>query len=155
MIQSTQEKKSFAETNVMEDIQQAIRKKTPFADVSKIEKKKILIIDDQQIFRLWLAETLTDHHFHISTARSAEQALDCLWFEGFLPQLILVDLKLPQMSGDDFIKFLKMDKKFKSIPLIAMSGYLHSDYPDFLSKPFHEEDLLFAINKKLQLTWSQ
>ena len=156
-----QERKYFSDTKNFSDIkmiekgQQEKRKQFPYADLLKSEKKKILIIDDQQIFRLWLAETLSDHHFQISTARSAERALDCLWYEDFFPQLILVDLKLPQMSGEDFIKFIKMDKKFKAIPIIAMSGYLDSDHPDFLPKPFHEEDLVFAVKKKLQLCWQQ
>lgn len=124
-------------------------------EIDQLKKKKILIIDDQQDFRLWLAETLSDHHFHVFTARNAEQALESLWYERNLPELILVDYKLPQMSGKDFIKFMKIDYELNSIPIIMMSGYLCLDDQEFLAKPFREEDLIYLINKKLNIGFEQ
>jgi DNA-binding response OmpR family regulator len=71
--------------------------------------KKILVVDDEDNIRLLYQEELRDAGYEVSLAKNAEEALKIV--EEDPPDLITLDVKLPGMSGFDFLKELKANKK--------------------------------------------
>jgi len=76
------------------------------------------------------------------------------------PDLIILDLNMPQMSGLDVCRWFKQDERLKCIPVIFISGYqeteqkleaFHVGGVDYISKPFHEQEVLVRIRTQLQL----
>ncbi len=81
--------------------------------------KKILVVDDEDNIRLLYQEELRDAGYEVSLAGDAEEALKKI--EEDPPDLITLDVKLPGMSGFDFLKILKQNQK--DIPVILCSAY--------------------------------
>ena len=85
-------------------------------------KKKILLIEDEQV----LAEMYTDKFmmagFEVAAAFSAEEGLDVLKAQKTLPDLILLDLVLPKLNGFEVLAGLKKDNKTKEIPIIILTN---------------------------------
>ena len=87
---------------------------------------KILIVEDSNFFRKLLKETLLTKYpkMEISEAPSAEEALKKV--NGFIPDLIFVDIRLPGESGLDFIR--KIKSTYPNIPIIILTSY---DLPEY------------------------
>ncbi len=81
--------------------------------------KKILVVDDEDNIRLLYQEELQDAGYEVALAGDAEEALEKI--EEGPPDLITLDVKLPGMSGLDFLKKLK--ENHKDIPVIMCSAY--------------------------------
>jgi CheY-like chemotaxis protein len=80
---------------------------------------KILVVDDEDSIRLLYQEELEDEGYIVKTAASAEEALKIL--PGFHPELVIMDIKMPGMSGiEALIKIKEMDR---TIPVILCSAY--------------------------------
>lgn len=115
------------------------------------EVPKIMIIDDDKYIRSLLEETLTSAHFSVSAASSAEQALEML--EKFTPDLLLLDLMLPGISGERLLPMIK------DIPVIVLSAKTATDSKvsmllggaaDYITKPFETSELLARITVALR-----
>ncbi len=91
--------------------------------------KKILIVDDEaDIFTIEQIR-LESFGYEIVGAKDAESAMEFL--QKCLPDLILLDLLLPKMQGDEFCKKLKSDEQYKNIPVILYTyGYTEKDGRD-------------------------
>ena len=81
--------------------------------------KKILVVDDEDNIRLLYQEELRDAGYEVALAGDAGEALEKI--EESPPDLITLDVKLPGMSGLDFLKKLK--ESHKDIPVIMCSAY--------------------------------
>jgi DNA-binding response OmpR family regulator len=121
------------------------------------EKKNILIIDDKaaiaKIISVYLAEGYDITYF--STPIKAMQWL----FDGNRPDLIILDIRMPEMNGDEFLTFIKRNGLFKDIPVVVLSGEESSDIrikmleagaDDFILKPFNPMELKIRIRKVLK-----
>jgi CheY-like chemotaxis protein len=117
--------------------------------------KKILIVDDEpDILRLMVLR-LKNKGFEISTAVDGKEALDCA--ARIVPDLILLDMRLPFMNGIDVSKQLKKTEGLKHIPVIILTAsadsiaerLAESAADDFLIKPFDPEVLLDKIQRYL------
>lgn len=115
--------------------------------------KKILIIEDEADI-LTLAEMrLKAAGYKILTAASSEEALKLLQKDR--PDLILLDLVLPGMQGDDLCKKLKSNPKFKRTPILIFTASMirvpekmdEIGADDYVIKPFDPADLLKKIKK--------
>jgi CheY-like chemotaxis protein len=122
---------------------------------SSIKGKHILIVEDHPGLGKILQNLLAgyDHPSHVTTAK---QALEQITQNR--PDLILLDMTLPDMSGLELAKLLRQDKKLKRIPILAMSGrnvekanYIEAGCDDFILKPFDERKLLEQMSKLLRL----
>lgn len=81
----------------------------------------ILIVDDNAV-NLKLARVLLEMEgYAVKTAEDAERALEVL--QTFRPDLILLDIQLPGISGLELARRLKSDSRFSAIPLIALTAY--------------------------------
>jgi DNA-binding response OmpR family regulator len=81
--------------------------------------KKILVVDDEDNIRLLYQEELRDDGYDVFLAKNAEEAFTII--EQSPPDLITLDVKMPGMSGLDFLKKLKESKM--NIPVILCSAY--------------------------------
>lgn len=116
--------------------------------------KKILIVDDQVGIRMLLEEVLRSEGVKVTSAETGKQALEMIQKEK--PDLMLLDYKLPMMSGAELLE--ELDKKSLAIPAIMMSGLspdevkrnIHSDsVKAVLAKPFDIDEVRELIDKIL------
>lgn len=86
--------------------------------------KHILIVDDyQDALDIW-GLYLRSLGYHVSTASDGAAALEQA--ERLLPDLVVLDLELPRLSGTDVARQLRANPDTRCIPLIAATGYSHS-----------------------------
>ncbi|MCL2356915.1 MAG: response regulator [Defluviitaleaceae bacterium] len=83
------------------------------------EKRKILLIDDTPSYLLFLSEILQDDYEPL-TSVNAQDGIETARLTK--PDLILLDIMMPEMSGYEALKALKADKELKHIPVILISG---------------------------------
>ena len=112
----------------------------------------ILVIDDNEGFRKLLTEALTLWGYNAAEAVDGQQALTII--EQFSPDLIIVDLDMPNMNGLEFTKQVKaINPNFPVIMVTAFSKFYTSDeitgsHPDaFLQKPVEMDKLLEVIQR--------
>lgn len=112
-----------------------------------IKMKHILIVDDDMHISNMLFEVLTKQDYKVSRAYSGTEAL--LFLSNEKPDLILLDLMLPGLSGEEVLE------KIKDIPTIIVSAkedmnnkvnLLLSGAADYVTKPFDMNELLARIN---------
>lgn len=112
-------------------------------------RKKILVIDDDQDFRLSLCELLVDAGFSVTTARDGEAGLNNLVHQPDLPDLILLDLIMPVKSGLEFRREQLQLDEISNIPVVFMTGYGYVEGEKCLLKPFDEREFLEEVKKNL------
>lgn len=116
-------------------------------------KYRILLVDDEENIRVSAAAVLGAAGYEVLTAQDGLEALQCL--DAALPELIISDLRMPRMSGFEFLAVIS--RRFPQIPTIALSGeYVTDDAPDglladaFLRKGQYDvEDLLRLVRQLL------
>lgn len=119
---------------------------------------KILIVDDVMSNVLLLKVLLTNEKFNIVTASNGNQALDQVKKEN--PDLILLDVMMPDMSGFEVSQQLKANPETAEIPIIFLTA-LNSTADivkgfqvganDFISKPFNKEELIIRVTHQISL----
>jgi CheY-like chemotaxis protein len=117
-------------------------------------KKKILVVDDEAYMHKLLQHHLERAGFEMVSARTGVEALEVAARE--MPQLIVMDIMLPQMDGLTAIKHLKASDQTKSVPIIVITANTHvvskheaesSGATLFLTKPFSPAQLLGEIQR--------
>lgn len=119
---------------------------------------KVLIVDDVMSNVLLLKVLLTNEKFNIVTANNGKQALEKVALEK--PDLILLDVMMPDMDGFEVAQLLKKDPEACDIPIIFLTA-LNSTADivkgfqvganDFISKPFNKEELLIRVTHQISL----
>ncbi|MFN6512928.1 MAG: response regulator [Nostoc sp. CreGUA01] len=118
----------------------------------------ILVVDDTTTNLEIVLEILTNAGFEVVTEVNGERALKQV--ESRLPDLILLDVMMPKIDGFETCKKLKQNPETCDIPVIFMTGNSDTDSKikglnigavDYITKPFHEEELLARIKTHLQL----
>lgn len=89
----------------------------------KYKKLKILLIEDDKIEIMKMQRTLSrlDQKHELIEAYNGEEAMQLLSQAFWTPDIILLDLNMPKVSGIDFLTNLKSDPKFKYIPTIILT----------------------------------
>ena len=80
---------------------------------------KILTIDDQQLILLPLQKKLAELGYNVKTANSGSKGIEL--FKSFQPNLVIVDVNMPYMSGIDVVRYLN-NIKDPSVKVMIMSG---------------------------------
>ncbi len=115
----------------------------------------ILIIEDDVTVRDYLKDLLTDRRYSVYSTGSGTKALKIL--EKTQPDLILLDLILPDISGESILKRIK--EEYPDIAIIILSSKVEVEdivrgfdigADDYVTKPFEEEVLLARINTRLK-----
>ena len=114
--------------------------------------RKILIVDDSPTNRAGLSEMLTRHGYRCSLAASGQEAIDKAKAEK--PDLILMDVVMPEMDGYQATRIITRDEQTKDIPVILCTSKnqetdkiwgVRQGAKDYVFKPVDEKDLLKKI----------
>ena len=117
------------------------------------EKKRILIVDDEED-TLEMLSTILEHEDYITwRAINGKKALELARKK---PDLILLDIRMPGVSGLEVCRQLKQDDEFKHIPIIICSAKvlshdielgLNAGADEYLTKPFSTKELTQIVKK--------
>ena len=119
--------------------------------------EKILIIDDEENIVQLLILNLMAESFNIDTAYDGEEGLDKI--DSFQPDLIILDIRLPKMTGWELCRKIKEDPKYKKISVIILTASAQRTDRDkafslgadeFLSKPFEVKYVIDKIKEILE-----
>ncbi|MEM7172168.1 MAG: response regulator [Pseudomonadota bacterium] len=118
----------------------------PRDDLHAVDAPRVLIVDDDEAIRTYLAQTLEAEGYQIALAGNGRQALESARDER--PDLITMDLQMPEIDGKTAIAQLRADVDLREIPIIVLSVL-----PDrksaggdlSLEKPVDEEQLLASV----------
>ena len=118
-------------------------------------RKRIILVDDVNYHLLSVRERLKKY-YEVYTAQTCERLFELL--QGIKPDLILLDINMPEIDGYEIIKRLKDDPRYKEIPVIfftankdkksAVKG-LSLGAVDFITKPIEDDYLLDSIDNQL------
>jgi CheY-like chemotaxis protein len=104
----------------------------------------ILIVEDDADIRESLAEAMSDGGIEVVVAADGVDALERL-HRGARPAVILLDLRLPRLGGQEFLAELRADSRFEHVPVITMTaGTSRAEGDEIvarLRKPFDLHDL--------------
>ncbi|MDD4938963.1 MAG: response regulator [Candidatus Omnitrophica bacterium] len=118
--------------------------------------RKVMVIDDDKEFLQELRETLSLSGYELIAVNDASNAVEMV--HATKPDVILLDLKMPQKSGFQIADELRHLSEVSNIPIIAMSAYLKDDYSPLLNicgikeclrKPFNPLDVIAKIEEVL------
>lgn len=113
---------------------------------------KVLVIDDSKVIRMRVKDMLPDGNFDIIEAKDGLEGFNLIKSETL--NLIMLDFLLPKMSGWEVYQEIQKEPRFRSIPLVLMSGRKEEvtdkltepfEYFSFVEKPFDREQLVDAI----------
>ena len=114
--------------------------------------RRVLVVDDEENIRVVLRTLLRRHGYEVETAGSGEDALALV--EGFGPDFVLTDVRMPKMGGLDLLATLRA--KNHPATVIVMSAYGNVDLAieamqagayDYVQKPFKPEEIVLALRK--------
>ncbi len=123
-------------------------------------KGKVLIVDDNPKNLQYAAKVLTDAGYDISVAQSGMNALNYINRTSPLPDLILLDIMMPEMSGYEVCEKLKSSSLTKDIPVIFLTAKTEIDDivkgfdlggVDYITKPFQPKEILARIKTHIEL----
>lgn len=128
--------------------------------LGKIDPRRctILIVDDEPANLAVASEYLVSHGFNIKVAQTGEDGLSLARLT--LPDIILLDIRLPGIDGFEVCRRLKEDEVTSSIPVIFMTIMTKSEDKirgfrlgsvDYIAKPFDHEEVLARITTHLRL----
>jgi two-component system cell cycle response regulator DivK len=126
------------------------------------EKKgyKILVVDDSTTNVVLLEAILDEKGYHIETALNAREAYAII--EKETPDLILLDLLMPKISGFDFLEEIRKNQKTLNTPVIVVSALTDEENIDkimkmgaidFVKKPIDLQYLVERVESVLQKTY--
>lgn len=130
----------------------------PSNESMRKQVSRILIVDDERDAVELLELILKRENHEIEKAYTAHDAIKVLESGIPLPDLILLDIKMPGTDGFTFCHQIKKSRKFQHIPVIILSALTFPDdikrgyecgATDYIMKPWNNEDLIERINYRL------
>jgi len=119
---------------------------------------KLLVVDDDDAFLAFLEELLSRSHYQVLTASNGKDGISTAMQE--IPDLIILDVMMPDMSGGMAAHYLSENISTESIPIIFLTSIISEDQEmmvdnqegnyQFLAKPIKVEHLLDEIEKCLR-----
>ena len=116
--------------------------------------KRILIVEDDLLNRMFLSATLEGHGFTVASLEDGRKAVEKA--RQFRPDLVITDIQLPHVSGLKVIAALREDPAMHDIPILAVTAYVgpgeerrirKAGASDFLPKPVSIQPLMKAVNQ--------
>jgi len=120
---------------------------------------KIIFVVDDSLTNLSAAEAALEDDYTVMTLPSGEKAISLL--DKVKPDLILLDIEMPEMNGFDVLSYIKYNEKFRDIPVIFLTAMLDEQIEikalqmgivDFITKPFSTPVLLNRIRLHLDMS---
>ncbi len=120
------------------------------------EKKNILVLDDKETIAKIITIYMQDD-YNITWFDNGEKGFE--WIKsGNTPDLVISDIRMPVMRGDEFLRVMKNHELFRFIPIVILSGedstservkLLSEGAEDYIVKPFNPLELKIRIKKIL------
>jgi CheY-like chemotaxis protein len=116
-------------------------------------RKTILVVDDEEAVRM-LMVSLFGKDYDVMTKSDGQEALDYL-SKGNRPNLILLDMEMPNMNGRVFVRRVKFDPRYEKIPIffvtsinnpLITNSFKNMGVVGFITKPFKPEDIVAKVN---------
>ena len=113
-------------------------------------KPKIAVVEDNPDNRL-LVDALLEDLYEISEYETGVQAVEGLGDD--VPDLILLDISLPEMDGTEVLQWIRQDERVQHLPVIALTAhamagdrekFLAAGFNDYVTKPIVDEDVLLG-----------
>ena len=126
------------------------------------ERYTLLLVDDDPEILTLLQAKFKEEPFDIFTAAEGASALSLVRTEK--PDLIVLDVRMPGMSGLEICRFLKADRKTQGIPIIILSARseeidrvlgLEFGADDYVTKPFNSRELILRIHNVLKRVYKR
>lgn len=127
-----------------------------------LKKPLILIVDDTPKNIQVLSNVLYDKGYNICIATSGKQALESVNTEA--PDLILLDIQMPEMDGFEVCKILKSNSDTKKIPILFLTAMIESEKivqgfelgaVDYITKPFNVAELIVRVAAHIEIKQSR
>jgi len=121
-------------------------------------RKKIVLVDDVELFLMLEKTFFSREDFELITARNGREAFTVITETN--PDMVFMDLYMPEMNGDECCQLVKMDHKFSDIPIIMVTqGGREEDLErcrrsgcdDIVLKPINRHDFMNTAQKFLQV----
>lgn len=126
--------------------------------VMKFKKSEILLIEDDLALGSSISEVLQLNDFKVHWFTNGLKALDYL--QNYVPDIIISDLMMPLMDGEELFANIRKNNKFNTIPFIIITAnmddavkyrQLENGVNDYIMKPFKSKELIFKIKNLLVL----
>jgi two-component system response regulator AtoC len=115
-------------------------------------KPNILLIEDDEILRITVADSLKKAGWPVTTAEDGQEGWDLIKKDNF--DIVISDVKLPKKNGIEILKEIKLHHPNTEVIIITAFGKIEDAVDiiklgayDYITKPFHTDDLIFRINK--------
>ena len=122
------------------------------------KKMKVLVVDDSETNLVLLEAILGDEGFDVRTSFTVKEAIELLG--DYLPDLILLDLLMPNENGFDMLKKLSLNTRYSKIPVIIVTAFANKENSamafdlgavDLIEKPIDIQLFLEKVNKALNI----
>jgi CheY-like chemotaxis protein len=128
-----------------------------------VEKKKILIVDDEQDIHVLIENLLDAEKYEIASAYDGKEGYEKI--TASQPDLAILDVQMPEIDGFELLKKLLTEQKANNIPVIFLTGiaekrgahfkeedvrrYFESDLVSYMEKPFDPDKFTELVAEKL------
>lgn len=144
------------------NIDVAISKRIPLNNKKysniQFEKATVLIVDDVDSNRILIKEILSRRDLNVVSAENGYEAV--LTTDEIMPDLVLMDIRMPVMDGFEAYEKIKQNSKTKHIPVIALTASIYNEqqmedketrFDGFLTKPVETDKLFGELKKYLKV----
>lgn len=138
--------------------QQEIRVEKRTEKISNLEETPLILVVDDNALNLRVAEKMLEEQFRVNTVSSGKAALE--FVQQMVPDLILLDIHMPEMDGFEVLEILQKDPDYKDIPVVFLTANEERDVEvkgfeggaqDFIKKPFSADIMIRRVSRILEL----
>jgi sigma-B regulation protein RsbU (phosphoserine phosphatase) len=124
----------------------------------KVRESRILVVDDTEFNRILLKEILSNNKFlNIEMAVEGGEAIEKTY--SFKPDLVILDLMMPNVDGFEYCETIRKDEQFRNVPILVQTAISSADQrirvfklgaTDLVTKPFNPSELIARITIHLE-----
>jgi CheY-like chemotaxis protein len=116
---------------------------------------RVAVVDDNSDNRL-IIRTILEDQYEIEEFATGIEAIQA--FRQRRPDVVILDISLPEMDGTEILRFIRSDARLQDLPVIALTAhamvgdrekYLNAGFDDYVAKPILDMNLLFSAIRRL------
>ncbi len=123
-----------------------------------MERKKVVLADDVELFLKLEKTFFSREDFELITAHNGREALEVI--RESMPELVFLDLHMPEMDGDECCRLVKKDERLRHIPIIMVTSAgreedlarcRSAECDEIVNKPINRHDFLATVHRFLKV----